>query len=385
MNVEAIRAGLPATTATTFLNTGTFGPLPACATRAMLDVLEEQGRDGRNGTRGIELWLDSQERAREALAAAVGAPSQAIAVMHATTDGVNTVLSGLPLTAGDEVVTTSAEHPGLTEPLALAVARHGIRVITCEAGRGVEERVIAAIGARTRLVAISHVLWNTGQVLDLAPIVAAVEAADARLLIDGAQAAGAIPLDVTALRADYYAFPGQKWLCGPDGTGGLYVRPDRIEDLLPPWGSHFTSDHSEGADRFWPGARRFDVGTVTIAALVGLAEAVHFRLEHGIEAGARYSAELANVLRRRLAAVDGVVVHEPAGAPSPFVVWQRPGHDAKECAAALEDAGVFVRYLPGPKGFLRASVGPWTNEADLGRLATALGRSQGQAVGATCG
>lgn len=368
IDVDAIRAGMPAARASVFLNTGTFGPLPERATRVMLDVVEQQGRDGRNGKAAFELWQGSQVAAREALGRAVGATAESIALTHATTDGINTVLSGLRLAAGDEIVTTSAEHPGLTQPLALAVARHGVRVVTCEAGAGVEERVVAAIGPRTRLVAISHVLWNTGQILDLAPILAAAAAADVRVLIDGAQAAGAIPLDVDALGADYYGFPGQKWLCGPDGTGGLYVRPDRVEELVPSWGSYLTSERTPEGEAFWPGARRFDVGTVTIAALAGLVEAVAFRLEHDIAAGARYGADLAAAARGRLAEIDGVTAHEPPGAPTPFAVWQLEGHDPKEASEALAAEGVIVRFLPGPEGYLRASIGPWTSAGDIDRL-----------------
>lgn len=381
IDVDAIRAGMPAARATVFLNTGTFGPIPDRATRLMLDVVERQGREGRNGPAAIELWKGSQVAAREALARAVGAPAESIAVTHATTDGMNTVVSGLRLGAGDEIVTTTAEHPGLTQPLALAALRHGVSIVACEAGAGVEERVVAAIGPRTRLVAISHVLWNTGQVLDLAPILAAAAAADVRVLVDGAQAAGAIPLDLSALGADYYGFPGQKWLCGPDGTGGLYVRPDRVDELVPSWGSYYTSDHGDEVDVFWPGARRFDVGTVTVSALAGLAEAIAFRLEHDIAAGARYGAELAEAARGRIGEIDGVTVYEPTGAPTPFVVWQLDGRDPIEVSEALAADEVVVRFLPGPAGYLRACIGPWTSEGDVERLVASLARLAGRPVG----
>jgi L-cysteine/cystine lyase len=374
IDVDAIRAGMPAARATVFLNTGTFGPLPERATRLMLDVVERQGRDGRNGPAAVELWKESQVAAREALGRAVGAPADSIAVTHATTDGMNTVVSGLRLGQGDEIVTTSAEHPGLTQPLALAVLRHGVSVVVCEAGAGVEDRIVAAIGPRTRLIAISHVLWNTGQVLDLTPILAAAAAAEVRVLVDGAQAAGAIPLDVSALGVDYYGFPGQKWLCGPDGTGGLYVRPDRVDELVPSWGSYYTSDHGDEIDVFWPGARRFDVGTVTISALAGLGEAIAFRLEHDIAAGARYGAALAASARGRIGEIQGVTAYEPPGAPTPFVVWQLEGQDPKEASDALAADGVVVRFLPGPEGYLRACIAPWTTEGDIDRLVASLAR-----------
>ena len=147
-----------------------------------------------------------------------------VALTGATTDGVNTVLGGLDLGPGDEVLTSDEEHPGLLAPLASARERRGVsserRAVRRDRRRGgsrdAADRLLARVVADGRVV-------DTG----------ALAAAAAPVLLDGAQGLGAIPVDVRALGCEYYAASGQKWLCGPNGSGYLYVRWDRIEDLSP--------------------------------------------------------------------------------------------------------------------------------------------------------
>ena len=142
------------------------------------------------------------------------APEQ-VALTSSTTQGIGLVTAGLDWAAGDEVITTTEEHPGLTSPLDVLARRFGIEVRAVEA-----ERVLDAISPATRMVAVSHVLWTTGRVLDMAAISARAHEVGAWLLVDGAQGAGNIEVDPAALGVDFYAFSGQKWLLGPEGSGG---------------------------------------------------------------------------------------------------------------------------------------------------------------------
>src|SRR5262249_48027763 len=120
----------------------------------------------------------------------------------------------------DEVLTSTVEHPGIVAPLHHLARRSGVSLRTVA-----PEAVAYAITDHTRLVAVSHVSFSTGACLPIAEIASAARDTGALLLVDGAQAVGALPVDVHALDVDAYAFPGQKWLCGPEGTGALYVRP----------------------------------------------------------------------------------------------------------------------------------------------------------------
>lgn len=379
--VEAMRAELPAVTGQVYLNTGTFGPLPEPARQTMREHLDWAVEVGRIGTAGLDRWHELEAAARAALAVALRCPEQDLALTHATTDGINTVLAGLAWQPGDEVLVGDVEHPGLLEPLAHLADTSGVRVrtIATTEGRALAS-IEAALGERTRLIAVSHVLWSTGEVLDLPGILELARGRDIPVLADGAQSAGAVPVDLTELACDFYAVPGQKWLCGPSGTGALYVRPDRVEQLAPPWPGYVTRDRrpdSPGTE-LWPGARRYDVGAVTLAALAGLAASLHWRARHDLAAGWLRSAQLAARLRRDLAELPGVRVADP-GSPTPFATLTLPaGLDAEQVVAALEAAGVLVRWIPQATPMIRASVGPWNTEADLGRfvevLAVALSR-----------
>ena len=140
-----------------------------------------------------------------------------------TTDGVNIVLSGLALGPGDEVLTSHEEHPGLLVPLAVGARRRGYTV------RQAPFAEIAQEAGSAKLVACSHVSWITGEMVDAE----ALASTDALVLLDGAQGLGAVPVDVRRLGCDFYAASGQKWMCGPVGSGYLYVREGRLDVAHP--------------------------------------------------------------------------------------------------------------------------------------------------------
>ena len=186
-------------------------------------------------------------------------------VTASTTMGCQIVLSGLRLEPGDEIVTTDEEHFGLLGPLHVSGAR--VRVAATR-GRNADEAlaaVLAEVGPRTRLVALSHVSWMTGHIL---PVGAIKAETGLPLLVDGAQSIGAIPVDVG--EADFYTVSGQKWLCGPDATGALYVRDlDALAVALP---TYWSREAHEPDGTFAPveSAQRFDTGPIPVPSLAGL-------------------------------------------------------------------------------------------------------------------
>ena len=218
MTFEEARAQFPVLERFAYLNAGSAGPLPRAAVDAARDRLERDVAHGRSGTAWIEDVFALREAARSGIAAVLGTTAEHVALTDSTTRGCQIVLAGLGLSPDDEILTTADEHFGLLGPLHASEAH----VVVAEAG---EEAILAAVTPRTRLVAVSHVLWTTGRRLDLARI---REGSAVPLLVDGAQSAGAIPVDLTG--ADYYTVSAQKWLCGPAPSGALFVRdPDRLE------------------------------------------------------------------------------------------------------------------------------------------------------------
>src|SRR5258708_11290693 len=186
------------------------------------------------------------EEVRSGLAAVLGVDPIAVALVESTSRGCAIVLAGFGLTGEDEVITTDQEHFGLTGPLYAT----GARVVITRAS---EDAILAAITPRTRLIATSHVLWTTGQRLDLARV---KRDSGLPLLVDGAHGAGAIAVDLGEL--DFYTVSAQKWLCAPDPAGALYVRDPTLLRVKTP--SYFAQDSYEVSGAFVPqeSAARFD-------------------------------------------------------------------------------------------------------------------------------
>jgi len=352
----AFRAQFPVLERLAYLNAGTEGPVPARAAEAARRRLDAEVTGGRCGRPYFEALIGLAGRLRAGYARVLGAGEDEVALTGSTTDGVNTVLSGLDLQPGDEIVTSDEEHPGLLAPLGRARRRCGVEVRVVPF-----EEIAGAVSERTRLIACSHVSWIGGRVLD----VAAVRATGVPVLLDAAQAVGAVPVDVKAMGVDYYAGSGQKWLCGPEGSGCLYVRRERLDELLIPWPGYSSVANPEQALEFEPaeGARRFDHGFP-----VGLRTAwAVASLEILEEAGWAWVHERAASLAARLAerlSEQGLSV-SPRG-PSTLVSWSAADPPAE--VERLADEGVVVRSIPGA-GLIRASVGAWSSEEEVESLA----------------
>jgi L-cysteine/cystine lyase len=365
VNVEAIREELPVLARVAYLNTGTFGPLPRRVVEAMEARLETELAEGRVGRPYFDDVMGLRGGVREAVAAVIGAPHAAVALTRATGEGCNIAVGSLRLGAGDEVVTTDDEHFGLLGPLHGSGAHVRVARIRDRPLEEVAAAIRAEITDRTRLIALSHVTWTTGRILPVAELVGL----GIPVLVDGAQSAGAIPVDVTALGCDFYTVSGQKWLLGPDGTGALYVRPAVCEELHVPIPSYFSQAGYDETGSFVPapGAARFEPGTLAAPALAGLAAALAFADEVGPERFAR-ARELQE--RCRVALADHVDVLTEAGQATIVSFRPRRGTPA-DVVASLAERGVVVRDFPG-LDWVRASIGFWTTESEIERLVDGL-------------
>ena len=378
LNIAAIRSQMPAVTARAYFNTGTFGPFPRVVRDAMEAHLQEAHERGRIGEDGYATWAQIEIDARSAIATTVNASVGEIAVAHSTSDGLNLVVGGLEWEPGDEVLVGDNEHPGLLVPLEMMGQRRGIvtRVLPISDAPDPAGVIAEAITPRTRLVALSHVLWTTGRVLPVAKIAEVVHAAGALIIVDAAQGPGCIPVDAPSLGVDFYTISGQKWLCGPSGTGGLYVRPESLDLLTPAFPGYLTMEKHADGPRPWGSARRLDPGTSTLTALASLRAAVRWRSEIGWQAGHARALALAADLRARISGLDAVqdiVVDNP----SPLVALRVDGMPADQVVAELDRRDVLVRTIPGT-GITRISVGLWNDESDLDRLVSALAEVTGQ-------
>jgi L-cysteine/cystine lyase len=349
-----LRSAFPVLERMAYLNAGSVGPVPAAAADAAHDELRASVENGRGSKAQFDRLLEMGDLLRGRVAALLGASAGEVALTGATTDGVNAVVAGLDLGPGDEVLTSDEEHPGLLAPLAAARERRGIRIRVAPFAE-----LADAVGAQTRLIACSHVSWHTGRLVDTS----ALSAAGPPVLLDGAQGLGAVPVDVAELGCEYYAASGQKWLCGPMGSGYLFVRSDRIDTLSPAApGYQSLSDPLRALELpLKDGAARFDGGFPPLHHLAWALASLDVLGTDGAvqKLGPELAARLAGLLSER-----GLTV-APRG-HSTLVSWEA-GDPAAESERLLE-AGYLVRPLPGTP-YVRASVGAWTSERELTGLA----------------
>jgi L-cysteine/cystine lyase len=343
-----------------YLNAGTFGPLSRATLDEMAKLRRWEGKHGRGGKEYFESMLARRDVVRALLAEQISVPAEHVTLTDSTTQGVHIVVSGLALGPGDEVVTTDAEHFGLTGPLAASGADLRIATVRNAAAADIFELIHAQVTPRTRLIAISAVSWIDGTCF---PWQELREATNVPVLVDGAQSAGAIEVDATA--ADFYTVSAQKWLCGPDATGALFVAdPESLPPRLVAYPGAASYDIAEGTWEPKAGALRYDPTFTPATSLVGL-EAALRELPAGRFERAR---ELAERCRELLIGEGYVVVTEQGQGTLVSFRW---AGDTAAAAASLYDQGVIVRELPGT-GLLRASVGWWNDGSDLERLVEAL-------------
>jgi selenocysteine lyase/cysteine desulfurase len=236
----------------------------------------------------------------------------------------------------------------------------------------------AAMGPQTRVVALSHVQYSCGLRLPVRSIADAAHRVGALLLVDGAQTAGQIPLDLRQIGADFYAISGQKWLLGPEGTGALFVAHELSRSLEPLLTTHSLADAWDRQVKPLGGGyplRRFSAASQNTALVAGFAEAASLLLEIGIEVVETKTNEMADRLRSRLAAIPGCSITGPmapdvsCGLVSVAVEGWPPAKLVDELWTRWRIAARAVGYPPA----VRFSVAAFNTEAEVDIVIDALG------------
>ena len=375
--VAAVREALPATGAGGYLNAGTSGPLPRETAKAMADLADYELTVGRSSFDNYLAAVERMAEVRAAVAAVLSTDVGTVALTHSTANGMNIATWGLDWRPGDRAVTTSREHAGGLGPLLALRDARGVALDVVDIGDGGDDEMMLAgfdraiVTGKTRLVAISQVTWATGAVLPVRAIADLAHSRGAFVLVDGAQAAGAIPVDVATLGGDAYALPAQKWLLGPEGMGALWVAPAALERIRPTFTAYFTYDHLAPGEPYqlFPDARRFESGTLNQPAVIGFGRSLGWLAMY---VGLEWIYERAGRLARRtadaLAAMSGVTVVTPRHQMASLITFRIDGWPAE---TVLEELGrrtfAIARTVPNTD-LLRFSVGFWNTEAELDRV-----------------
>jgi L-cysteine/cystine lyase len=375
---DLVRQEMPATTAHIYLNTGTFGPLPRCVIDAMQQRMQEEWSDGRLGAKGFQSIADIYAQARHKIAHLLHTDPSKITLTDNTGEGMNIVIYGFNWQAGDEIITTNHEHIGALAPLYQIRDRFGVTLRVVDLGPRAELPAATAIQPlitpRTRLIVLSHVTWSTGTVLDVNAVGEMAHTHHIPVLVDGAQSAGNIAVDVTALDIDFYAVPMQKWLCGPDGTGALYIHTPSFPLISPTYVGYYSLSYEEGFQwKLRPDARRFEVGGRQSAAIAGQAAVLTW-----LETVVGYEWIYARISSLNLYAYNalkdlpGVAILTPQSGTNGLLSFTLQNHDAAGLVRRLQsEHNILIRSIPDNNA-LRISTGFYNTEEEIDELVHAL-------------
>ena len=374
---------------TYFDNAATTWPKPPGTLEAMIRYQETiGGSPGRSAHRlsieAARLVYDTREAAAELFG--VDDPLRIVFTKNAT-EGLNIAIRGL-LKPGDHCITSVMEHNSVMRPLRAMEAKGvALSVVPCVADGTMDPAYIeAAIRPETRLIAIIHASNITGTIMPVAAAGAIARRHGIPLLVDAAQTAGTVPIDVEAMNIDLLAFTGHKALFGPQGTGGLYIRKGldaQIEHLMM-GGTGSRSEFEEQPD-FMPD--KYESGTQNAIGLAGLGAGIAFIRTEGIETIRQRKAELTRIFLEGAAPLKGVRLYGPrdAGMTTAVVSFNIDSMTPSEAAMRLDDEyGILCR--PGlhcaplahrtvgtfPQGTLRFSFGYFNTPEEVQRVLKAI-------------
>lgn len=374
------RDQFPALKNKTYLNFGGQGVMPQTSIDALVASYQFVQERGPFNAAIFQWMVSEQDSTREALASELHGRPSGFTLTQNVTEGCNIVVWGVDWNPGDHLLTTDCEHVGVIHSLMQLQKRRNVNLEFCKLSEAKSETemidvIERSLTDRTRLVLISHVLWNTGRRLPVKEIAELCRKRNVILLVDGAQSAGSIECRLdTGDSGDFFAMTGHKWMGGPEGIGSVYVAPGALELIQPTFvgwrGS--TMDYKTGQPTgFNPNASRFEVGTAPLPLLSGLRNSlkVHNAFASS-EVRGRLILEGANKLISKLSRIDRVTCLLTE-AQSGLVCFQIEGVSHKDVVAKLDSQQIFVRTIPVPD-CIRASVHYFTSEVDQDNLVAAL-------------
>jgi selenocysteine lyase/cysteine desulfurase len=332
--------------------------------------------------------IEGYERARQALATLTHSRPQDIALNRNATDGINWVAATFPLREGDEVVTSTEEHPAMIYPWLAACERSGARVRYIELATDpteLRQALEQVLSPSTRIVALSQVSCETGKRVPV-EVIRNVVGGDVAILVDASQSLGQFPIDIPGLRANFVIGNGHKWLAGPKGTGFAWFDPASI-DMVPPayfgdgavdprWSRTYYQADPAPRLRYGGDASRFEFGTRAWHMYEALADAIEYQAGFGWDAIFSHVDRISSLAKAVLEEIPGVDVLTPSR-------WQESSGILSFTIAGLEGGDVSQvlwtedritqRRVEVPSA-VRVSWTYFTSEEDVTRLGQAVDR-----------
>ena len=357
-----------------YLNTSTIGitPVPVLdSIHSHMKHCEEIGDIGHSN----ELW----QSVKSGISLLLNCHIREIALTRNTTEGTNIVCNGLTFNAKDEIITSTHEHVGNTLPWLVRAKMAGLKIQTFEPSQNDDEtlnRIINLISPRTRVISLPHVSCASGQILPVESVGCLARDHDIFYYVDGAQAVGNIPVDVKSIGCHSYSASGHKWLCGPNGTGFLYVQ----EDMLDTVQAHHVGAYSNTGDfnlnngtmSLSETAQRYEYGTINTSLIYGLKTAIDFWSKINHKKIWKQNSTLTRFLRQGLLDIDAEIL-TPAESGS-IITFRFPNIDYQHIQQRLwKTYRIRLRGIyEGDLNALRASIHIYNSYDEMKEVITAL-------------
>lgn len=376
MNVDQLRDLLPVTRDSIYMNTGWAGPTPSSTLRRITETLEQEAREGPTSARGMALARQVQDEARTAVASLLDADEEDIILTHSTREGVNVVIYGMDWQPGDELLICDLEHPALTLPSDVLAQRMGVKVNSVvipplSQPSEIIGLVASALSEKTKLVALSHIQYTCGLRMPIKEITSAAHEMGIPVLVDGAQSIGQVAVNMKDLGCDFYTVSGQKWLMGPVGTGALYINQQRREMLEPVFSTNAIEEKRAIERRH---LARLSMVSQSPGLVAGFCESLRLTAAIGIQQIEQRVMSLANLLRERVASIEGCNLLSTTSQESAcgLATIGLEGWPPAELATTLQERFSIVgRTVNNPAG-VRFSTHFFNTEREVEQVAEAL-------------
>ncbi len=363
IDINVLKADFPIIKKFAYMNNASNAPMPFYSVKAMIDFLVECSENGPDSPMVLEDVERRMQEARKDIAKLINCQPEEVVFTQSTTEGVNFVANGLTFKKGENVIIRNGdhEHPANYIPW-MRLKERAVNVRKLEIddnGLFDLDKLEENIDSRTRLVAISHALFNTGSILPAERVGKILAGKKVMFFLDAAQTVGCLPVDVKKLKCHFMAFTGSKWLCGPMGTGIFYCRKDASDELEPLQSggeSAFVVDSEKISHRNMP--QKMQAGFRNWIGVVGLAASVRYITRIGVNSIRENNMQLANMLRQELTKLPNVALYGPEdeNMRTSVVSFNVGKHEAGDVVGKLEKNGIiFAKRDISRKRIIRAS------------------------------
>ena len=384
-DVQQQRQEFPGLINKVYFNFGGQGTLPRSGLEAIIDAHNFLQQQGPFSLKVNDYITKKTELLREEIAQELGVKSSTITLTENVTSGCNIALWGIDWQANDRILMTDCEHPGIIAIVQEIAQRFQVEIDVCPILNTLNEgdpvQVIEThLKPQTRLVILSHLLWNTGQVLplkEISDLCHHYSHSDRPILVlaDAAQSAGSLPLKLAETGVDFYAFTGHKWFCGPAGVGGLYIRTEIFDSIKPAfigWRGINIDEKGQPID-FKADGRKFEVATSAYPQYEGLRAAIAVH-NSWANAEQRYQqiCHLSEYLWQGLSDIPNINCLKkspPKSGLVSFIVDKNMSHN--QIVQQLENQGFLLRTLRNPN-CIRACVHYFTLPDEIEQLIKAI-------------